>query len=102
MDTHCNLDGSQNNDAVRSQARKSPCHGFPFIENSRNANQTLVTQSRWVVEWGVGVVRGERKEFITKEHSETFGSAGEARTLRWADGLCGVGFTNIYPTAHFK
>lgn len=38
----------------RSQMKKSSCHGFQLIENSRNANQTLVTESRWVVEWGGG------------------------------------------------
>lgn len=78
----------------RSQMKKSPCHGFQRIEDSRNANQTLVTESRWVVEWGGR--RGWGVEVIPKEPQE---SAGYARTLHWADALTGVAtpaFTQLH------
>lgn len=78
----------------RSQMKKSPCHGFQRMEDSRNANQTLVTESRWVVEWGGR--GGWGVEVIPKEPKE---SAGYARTLHWADALTGVAmptFTQLH------
>lgn len=52
---------------------ESTCYVISLIENSRNANKSIVTQSKFTVAWEFGENKEERKGGTTKEHKDNLG-----------------------------